>query len=330
MIRWSSRLLFLVICLAFLPVRTPAPLVYRPGEGFTYESEGGSKWHRNRAKEQLEVAEEAFKANDFEMARKAAARTVRVWPLSDYAPRAQYLLARAYEEEGKDEKAFREYQRVVEKYPKIENYNEILERQHAIANRYLAGKWFKLWGVIPFFPSMDRTAEMYEKIIRNGPFSPTAPQSQMNIGAAREKQSDYPEAVKAYERAADKYHDQPQIAADALYKAGIAYFKQAKTAEYDQSVAGKAIGTFGDFLTLYPKDPRVPEVEKIIASLRAEQARGSFKIAEFYEKRNRLDGALVYYNEALIKDPNSPYADQARQRIQAIQARKQKTTAAAK
>ena len=44
----------------------------------------------------------------------------------------------------------------------------------------------------------------------------------------------------------DVYHEQKQVAADALYRAAEAYYKQAKTAEYDQSVSGKAIATFSD------------------------------------------------------------------------------------
>src|SRR6516164_1577765 len=139
--RFFVTLLVLVFVLAF-PFRSPAPLIYRPGEGWTYEPVGGEgKWQRTRAKEQLDVAQKAFDQHDYSLALKASRRVVRVWPLSDYAPPAQYLVGRCYEAKGQDEKAFREYQKVLEKQPKIGNYEEILQRQFAIANKYLAGKW---------------------------------------------------------------------------------------------------------------------------------------------------------------------------------------------
>src|SRR5713101_5534137 len=255
-----KRLLLIALCVLAFPFRSPAPLIYRPGEGWTYEPVGGEgKWQRPRAKDQLEVAQTAYDKKDYSLALKAARRVVKVWPLSDYAPQAQYLVGRCYEETGQDERAFREYQKVIEKYPKIAAYQEILGRQFQIANLYLGGKWFKLWGYIPFFPSMERTAEMYAKIVRNGPYSEVAPQAQLKIGAAREKQSNFPLAVKAYELAADRYHDRPNIAAEALYRAGLAYNKQAQTADYDQTTAGQAIATFTDFMTLYPADGRVPK-----------------------------------------------------------------------
>ena len=316
------RVLIFLSAIFLCAVNTPAPLVYRAGEGWSYEPAGGSgSWTRTRAKDQLEVAQQAFDKQDYKLATKAARRVVRIWPFSDYAPDAQYLVGRSHEERGQDEKAFKAYQTLVEKYPKAAKYDDVVARQYEIANRYLAGQWFKLWGVIPFFPSMDKTVQMYEKLIKNGPYSEVAPQAQMNIGTAREKQSDYPAAVKAYETAADRYHDRKEVSADAIYKAGLAYLKQASTAEYDQSIAGQAIATFTDFITLYPRDARVPEAQKHIAALRTEQARGSLIVARFYEKKRQWDGALVYYNEVLIRDPQSTYAEEARKRIEQIKQR---------
>ncbi|MBU6402759.1 MAG: tetratricopeptide repeat protein, partial [Verrucomicrobia bacterium] len=248
MSRWLLRFTLIGLGLLVLPHRCPAPLVYRPGEGWTYESVGGKDWHRTRAKDQLAVAQEAFDKKDYRLALKAARRTVQQWPYSDYAPQAQYLIGRCYSARGMDEKAFKQYQKLLEKYPKIPNYHEVLMRQFEIANRYLAGEWFKLWGYIPFFPSMEKTAKMYEDLIKNGPYSDVAPQAQLSIGAAREKQKDYPKAVAAYEKAADRYRDQKKVAADALFKEGLAFQKLAERAEYDQSTAGKAINTFSDFI----------------------------------------------------------------------------------
>jgi outer membrane protein assembly factor BamD (BamD/ComL family) len=323
----NRRLAFLFLvaaCVALVPFRAPAPLVYTAGEGWTYEPVGGEgKWRRTRAKDQMEVAQAAFDKREYNLALKAARHLVKTWPLSDYAPRAQYLAGRCYEAKHNDEKAFKHYQKILEKYPKSENVKEVLQRQYEIAGRFLKGQWFKLWGYMPWFPSMEKTAEMFDRIVKNGPYSDVAPHAQLRIGAAREKQSHYPEAVKAYESAADRYHDRPQIAADAIYRAGIAYQKQAKAAEYDQSMAGQAIAQFTDFLTLYPDDRRVPEAQKLMASLKVEQARGNFETAKYYEKRKKWNGALVYYNEVVLRDPNSPFATEARKRIDTIKQRTQ-------
>lgn len=317
MIRRIFRAGLLAAAVLAFPHLSPAPLIYKPGEGWSYEPYGGdSSWKKTRAKDQLEVAEKSFEKKDYDLALKAARETVKKWPLSDYAPKAQFLVGRSLEEQKKDEEAFKAYQTLLEKYPKVENYQEVLKRQFEISNRYLGGQWFKLWGVVPFFPSMEKTSKMYEKVIQNGPYSDVAPLAQMSIGTAQEKRGEFTDAVKAYEKAADKYHDQKDLAADALFKAGQTHLKQAKNAEYDQGIAGRAIAAFTDFISLYPDDKRVPEARKHIDNLRAEQARGAVKIAQFYEKKRQWSGALVYYNEVLIKDPESPFAAEAKHRIE--------------
>ncbi|HSH94725.1 MAG TPA: tetratricopeptide repeat protein [Roseimicrobium sp.] len=326
--RRNALIALVLLALVAFPNISPAPLVYRPGEGWIYEPVGKEgKWIRTRAKDQLAVAQEAFDNKDYKIAMRAARRAVSQWPLSDYAPSAQYLVGRCYEERKYDEKAFNEYQKIIEKYPKFEKYQEVLNRQFEIANRFLGGQWFKLWGVIPAFSSMDKTATMYERLIKNGPYSEVAAKAQLNIGEAREKKENYEKAVRAYETAADRYQGDKKLAADALYKAGLAYQKQSKTAEYDQNAAAQAISTFTDFIALYPQDERIPKCREIIESLKAEQARGNFQIARFYEKRRNWDGALVYYNEVILRDPKSDLATQAKERIDSIKSRKPSTEA---
>ena len=335
MIFRSARLLLLIgVCWLALPFRAPAPLVYRPGEGWTYEPYGGEgKWRQDRAKDQLDVAQAAFDKQAYSLALKAARRVLQVWPFSDYSARAQYLVGRCYQAMGKEEKAFKTYQDLVEKQPKIENFDEILQRQFEIANLYLGGKWFKLWTYIPAGPSMEKTVKMYRDIVKTGPYSAVAPQSQLNIGAAYEKMKtvwiktpDYPAAIQAYDTAADRYQDQPKVASEAVFRAGQAYQKETYTPDRDQSSATKAIAKFTDFISLYPNDPRAAQAQNNIASLKGDQARGSFDIAQFYEKRHKWDGARIYYNEVLLLDPNSPYATEARQRIDQLRERAQKAT----
>ena len=320
-LRFAIWILLLVVMVLLAITLARAPGV-RPGRGVVLSKlRRNRKWQRPRAKEQLEVAEQAFTNQDYTITLHAANRVLRVWPLSDYAPRAEYLVGRCFEVKHKDEAAFNAYQQIIEKFPKSGQYNEVLWRQYEIANRFLGGEWFKLWNLIPLYPSMDETAKLYDKIVNSGPYSEVAPHAQLRVGAAREKQRDYADAVKAYETAADRYRDQPTIAADAMYRAGLAWEKQADTAEYDQGAAAQAIAAYTDFITFYPDDKRVAEAQQAMTKLKAEQVRGNFQIAKFYEQGHRWAGAVVYYNAVLQLDANSPLAAQARQRIDVLKPR---------
>lgn len=317
MSRPCGRLILILFGLLGFASNLPAPLIYRPGEGWIYEQPGEERgtWERTRAKDQLQVAKEAFEAGEVSRATKAAKRVVARWPLSDYAPEAQYILGRCYEEKGFYEKAFKTYQGLIEKHPKSSQYEEVLERQFQIAGRYLDGRWFRLWNYIPTPPSMDRTSKMYSQIVGNGPYSPVGPKAQMNIGAAREKQEEYRLAVQAYIRAADRYHDLPGVAEDAVFKAAKAWHQQASKAEYDQGTAGEAIDTYNDFALLFPQDARVSEAREAVKELRDEQASGAFLVARYYEEKRRWLAAEIYYNEVLLRNPDSQFAEAARQRL---------------
>jgi outer membrane protein assembly factor BamD (BamD/ComL family) len=196
-----------------------------------------------------------------------------------------------------------------------------LWRQYAIAGRFLNGEWFKLWNLIPIYPSMEETAKLYDKIVANGPYSEVAPHAQLNMGAAYEKESSFADAVKAYNTAADRYNSQPLVAADAMYRAGVAWEKQADTAEYDQNAAAQAIAAYTDFMVVFPDDKRVPAAQKAITKLKAQQVQSSFDIAKFYEHEHKWAGAVIYYNDVLQLNASSPLAAQARKRIEALKPR---------
>src|SRR6516162_8490442 len=111
-------LLVAVAAVVLFPFRSPAPAIYTPGEGWTYVPYGeGTGWQRTRAKDQLDVAQRAFNVHDYSLTLRAARRVVRMWPLSDYAPHAQYLVGRSLDAEGKSEMAFDAYQVLIDQYP---------------------------------------------------------------------------------------------------------------------------------------------------------------------------------------------------------------------
>ncbi len=213
--------------MGLLPFRSPAPFVLYAGRGYErtcllmgrnrigcdHGLRSNCRWRRRHSRRRIIPSQNG-----------PPIACYWCWPLSDYAPDAQYLLGRCYEVSGKDQAAFNAYQTVITKYPDSVHYEDVLWRQYAIGNRFLAGEWTKLWNIVPFFPNMDVTAEMFGQIVTNGPYSDVAPHAQLRIGAAREKQKDYEAAVKAYGVAADRYHDMPAIAADAIFRQGVAYF----------------------------------------------------------------------------------------------------------
>lgn len=306
---WKCLLLVAMLCVAF-PQRSPAPLIYQPGEGWTYQ---GASEIMDNPKDQLELGQKYEAKKNWDDAVASYLYILRKWPTTDQAQEAQYRIGLCREGTHDFYKAYLSYQRAINKWPSHPRFEDMMERMYRIGNLFLAGERQKVWK-IPTLPSMDKTVEIYEGLIRLGPQSKWASQAQFNIGLAREKQRAYDEAVSAYQKLIDRYPDCDQIEA-AYYQIGVAYEKGARRAEYDKSMADKAVEAFQEYLARYPKGDLASDAQQAIVKLQTEQARGLYEVAQFYEKSKKPKAAMIYYNDLIARFPDSRYTIVAKQRV---------------
>ncbi len=316
-LRWMSRFglrfLFLLLGLLTAPLPCPAPIVYRPGEGWETKGQAASQ---ATPKAQLEHGQELEKKREWDDATTSYRMLLRRWPTSIHAADAQFHIAYCQEQQRDYYKAFLSYQKVIDSYQGFEKFDEVLQRQFKIGNLFLAGERVKFFG-FPTFPSMDKAVEIFEKVIKNGPYSEVAQQAQMAIGYAREKQKQYDDAVAAYRKLVEKYSSSP-IVEEAYFNVGLAYFKAATKAEYDQGYANKSIEAFNEYLVKFSTGSKTAVARDYIARVQTDQARGLFEVANYYDKQKDLNAALVYYNELIARHPQSSYAKDAQARMELL------------
>lgn len=303
-----------VVLGVFAPPECPAPLIWRKGEGWSYDRSGAAT--ATNPREQLAQGKKFQEKKDYGNAIAAYRRLLKRWPTSLSAPEAQFGLAECQLATEHMFVAFKEYQKLIEKYPGSEHFDQALQRQFEIGNMFFAGDKDKVWGV-KLFPSLDKAVEIYEQVVKNGPYTKVAPQAQMRIGLTREKQKQYLEAVRAYEKLLERYPKDP-VAEAAQFQIGYAYMQEAGRSEYDQNAANQAIGSFGEFGIRYPKSERSALADEYRVSLSEEQARGLFRIGNFYEKRKSYRAAAIYYNEVIAQNPKSDWATVAKYKLAKI------------
>ncbi len=305
--RKTLSLLFLIFAFFFYFVPpSPAPVIFRPGEG--WEVEGQDNVEENSTK-QLEKAAKFEKDDKYEEAFHAYNALVKTWPLSPNSPEAQYRAATMLYKLYDFQRAYKAFQKCVEDYPDSEHFDETLKYQYDIACLFLLGERQKLWK-IPTLPSMDKAVEMFEQVIKNGPYSKVAPLAQLKIGFAREKQHKWEEAVKAYQDLIRKY-PKSDLADDAQFQIGYAYMMASKEADYDQTFTNRSITGFQDYITKYPQSEKLEQANENLQKLKQEQARGLMKIAEFYDSEKKYDAALIYYNLVIQRFPKAEIAKKA-------------------
>lgn len=304
---------FFLVVMLFFATRLPAPLIYRPGQGWEVE---GHDTVEETSKQQLEKGERYEKQNQLEEAAHTYHALVKTWPLSPNAPEGQFRFAAMLFKLYEFQESFKEFQKCLEKYPDTQHYDEILKYQYDIACLFLAGERQKLWK-IPTLPSMDKAVEMFEQVIKNGPYSKVAPMAQLKIGFAREKQHEWEEAIKAYQKLISHY-PRSDLMDDAQFQIGYAYMLASREADYDQTATNHAVTAFEDFITKYPKSEKVNQARENIEHLKYEQGKGVMTIAEFYEREKDYDAAVIYYNKVIQQYPKTPLAKSASLRADQI------------
>jgi outer membrane protein assembly factor BamD len=161
---------------------------------------------------------------------------------------------------------------------------------------------------------LEKGIEIFEQVVKNAPYGKYGAQAQFQIGQAYEKQKDYLAAVHAYEKILERHSDDP-MAEKAQFQIGLAYRKEASRAEYDQNAANQAIAAFSDYSTRYPRSENVAKADQYRSALKAEQSKGLFRVAQFYEKNKSYKAAIIYYNEVIAQNPKSDWAANAQKKI---------------
>ncbi len=307
-------------CVAF-PHRSPAPVTVRPDEGVTYTAPGSEEVPNQKdAQTQYDNALAKEAGGDTGSALAGYRKTAKRFPKSTVAPSAQYKIGAILEKRNDFDGASTAYEILIKRYPHSTDFNNALEGEFRIGDAYLDGRRQRIFGV-PTIASRDRAIAIFTIITANAPFSRFAPAAQFKIGQAYETQGDYKGAINAYQKVVDKYPTNP-LAADSLYQIAYSYMQIAtKTGSNDRTNTQRAREGFEDFLAANPNHEKAAQAREDLAGLASQQTGGSLEIANFYYKQQQYRAAVVYYNDVIRQQPNSPDSTTARARLDTIRSR---------
>jgi outer membrane protein assembly factor BamD (BamD/ComL family) len=281
----------------------------------------GVHWYRHPAQTNA-AAQEAYAFSLYENGQLRASANayqalVYAWPDSRQAVSAQLALAKIQQKREKYEKAFDEYQYLIDHYAGQFNYPEVLDLQFQIAN-YLMNSKRGQFLFFPGFESPERAVPLFESIIRNAPSWEKTPLAQFNLGMIHESNSETEEAIAAYEVLLNRYPGS-QWAPDAAYHQACCLEKLSADRPNDENAINDAISALIDFIQTYPNSSGVPDASSRKEGLIKRLEHMAFERARFYDKLTRRpEAALQSYEDFLKRFPSSESANLARERIAAL------------
>ena len=156
----------------------------------------------------------------------------------------------------------------------------------------------------------------YERVVRRAPGAEYVPEALLKIADLREQDSDFEESIKVYSMLRSRYPGTAE-ARKALYLEAKARMWLVRRLAYNLARCKDTDSYLKLALRNDPDHPNADEMRKWLGELEEYLAEDAWTRTRFYDSRQRTRHAAVSaYEKFLSEHPDSPHADEARNRIE--------------
>lgn len=261
----------------------------------------------------LSRADAALLAEKASTAQGLYKEIVRKYPLTQSAAVAQFNIAKSYEQ-GNPQRAFEEYQTLIETYKATKYFGPAIDSQFGIAQRSRTDKLGSFLGLKKKM-SRDDTLKLFNSVVKNAPQGNNAAEAKFEIGKIHEEADARAEAIAAYQDVVDEY-PKSTFASQAQKKIADLNFgkvehgtKDAGAIKDSRDAAQQAVSLFPDSVTEESRD-LLPQIDE-------KEAENAYGIAKFYERTKNYKAAMIYYRNVL-KFPGGTHFEDAKERVNAL------------
>ena len=193
--------------------------------------------------------------------------------------RALVIKADALVLQNEDEEAFKVYQSSIEKYPVYIQYNEVVKKQLAIANR----EYELVKGRDSIFLDRSKAINYFKKVVTNAPFAEDAPLLLLRV-AILQKEDDQPEeAIQSYRTLVKRYRTSSE-AGYARVNLAQHYLNLLDKIEGDQRLIDEAKSQLILFTQQFTTHPMLSEAERRLKQIYNIEAERLYLMAVFYNR----------------------------------------------
>jgi len=277
---------------------------------------------KDNAADQFAWCQQCEREESWRAARRGYDALVREWPTAPEAPKAQQRLAEIWLEKYLNyEEAFAEYRYLVDFYSLECDFDAITRKMFQVAELMREeGK------TIVFFRFKNTTdvRRTYESLVLRSAGADFVRGAMLTIARLREDDGQYEKAVSVYENIRNLHPGTPE-ALEAVYREGGARMILLDQHGYNRS---RTLDTI-DFLKMARREDLTPEMRTDVDAwlVRAKNllADESWQSTRFYDSTTRTRRSAISAYENFIMDyPDSPHADEARERLSKLKEEEKK------
>ena len=272
---------------------------------------------RDNPADQLAYARQMEEEDSLRAARRGYDALVREWPASPEAPKAQLALAMVWAKKYKDyDEAFEALEYMLDFYPRDCDYLELVEYEYQLVNLMIKEKKTFLGFS---FTSTRLCRQHYESIVRRAPGASYVPEAMLKIGDLREQEDQYEEAAQVYATLVSKFPLTPE-ARVATYLEAKARMWLCRRLSYNRPRCKDTLNYLAMAMKRVPDLDQLDELKTWQSELSQQLSEDAYAQAKFYDTKQRTRHAALSAWERFLKEyPDSPHAEEARARIEALE-----------
>ncbi|NLB60032.1 MAG: hypothetical protein GX806_03010 [Lentisphaerae bacterium] len=250
------------------------------------------------------------------------------WPHSPEASLAQYNYAQLLERRGKELEAFAEYQYLLETYAGFVSYEEIIERQYGIADRY-ATRPRRFLGFR--YQTPEEAIPLFETLIQNAPHGKYAAELLFRMARIYEQNKQIELAMETYALFQQQYPGHA-LRESAAFSHGKCAYQYSLANPQAVDIRQHAEAVLAGFLERYPFSAMAAQARLWLQELQMAQASILYQQALGYDRQARrtaspaearalLHAAQLCYQRVIYEYPLAHWAETARARLSRVEQR---------
>lgn len=256
---------------------------------------------------------------------------VRYHALAPNAPEARFMLGQAYESTKDYRDAFKEYSKLISRYPQSNLYADALNRQLAMAMDAASGKMRVpvLWGAWETTMESSVVVNWLREIVENAPYNDMAATASSILAKYLIEQDRPEEARMEYARLVEKYPDSRYAPESQLMVAQL--WAQSHTRGDNNLVnLSNAREAYEEFTLRFPDHPEARKAMGEASNMDRLMVNQQLEVGRYYLERSREYTSAIFCFEDVIRQKKiNPEAAQEAAKL-LVQAKQAAAAAAAK
>lgn len=254
-----------------------------------------------KAEALLSKARELVAAGKLSAAEKALDEIVEYHAIAPCAPHARLLLGEIEERRNDPRSAFKQYDKIVQRYQGSELYAKALNRQLSIATDAAAGrlkgKVLWLWDV-PMESS--KIIEWLQTIIKNAPYADMSDTASSVLGDYLVRQRRYEEACYVYKDLVEQHPDSPYAPAAQLMMARL-WASSHTRGDNNMVNLDRAQEAYEEFSLLFPNHQKTGEAKAGVREMQRLLLEQELQVGRYYLERAREYQSAIFCLEDVVR-----------------------------